>query len=189
MTETSVGDHGVERAVFLDRDGTIVEDVNYLADPEELRLLDGAAEALRRLQDAGFLLLVTTNQSGVARGYLSEDKLCHIHEVLRDMLREHGVRLDDCYYCPHLPDGPVEHYARRCECRKPKPGLLEAAAREHGVQVGRSWVVGDSERDVEAGRRAGCRTILLSGEQHPETHAEAVVPDLSAAVDIILSEE
>jgi len=149
------------RAVFLDRDGTIVRDVDYLTSVDQLEILPGVARALARLRAAGFLLLVVTNQSAIARGRLSEEELARIHAELNRRLEARGTRIDAFYHCPHLPGGVVEAYARECRCRKPEPGLIERAAREWDVDLGRSYVVGDSERDVEAGRRAGCATLLI----------------------------
>ncbi|GAG11552.1 unnamed protein product, partial [marine sediment metagenome] len=146
------------RAVFLDRDGTIVEDVGYLRATDDIRILPGAAEALTRLKEAGFLLLIVTNQSAVARGWLTEDAMLEIEREIERLLEREGAVVDGFYYCPHLPEGTVSRYARVCGCRKPQPGLLERAARGWDVNLARSYAVGDSERDVEAGRRAGCRT-------------------------------
>ena len=178
---------GGRKAVFLDRDGTIIEDMDYLDDPAQIRLLDGAVDGLRRLQKAGYLLLVVTNQSGVARGYFTEERLARIHRVLRETLNKQGVKIDDFYYCPHLPGGEVDAYSGPCECRKPAPGLIERAAAEWNADVSRSVAVGDSERDVEAGRKAGCATVLLDPEGTPaDTCADAVAADMAAVADLIL---
>jgi len=172
------------RAVFLDRDGTIIEDVDFLTDVEQLRILPGAPGALRRLKEAGFLLFVVTNQSAVARGTLTEEKLALIHEELNRRLAAEGAGIDAFYYCPHLPDGIVERYARVCDCRKPAPGLITRAAREWDVDPSRSYAAGDSERDVEAGRRAGCFTILVGGAR--SQYADADSADLAGTARIIL---
>jgi D-glycero-D-manno-heptose 1,7-bisphosphate phosphatase len=175
---------GRQRAVFLDRDGTIIEDVDYLTDPEEVRVLPGVVGALRDLRAAGFLLIVVTNQSAVARGWLTEERLGAVHAELDRRLACGGARVDAYYYCPHLPDGSVPRYAVECACRKPAPGMLEAAAREHNVDLRRSYMVGDSVRDVEAGRRAGCRPILV-GEAQCEACERA--SDLAGAAQTILA--
>ena len=177
-----------QRAVFLDRDGTIIEDVDYLTTVDELRLLPGAPEALRRLREAGLLLLVVTNQSAVARGWLTEDGLQEIHRRLGKLLEEQGAQVDDFFYCPHLPDGEVAEYAVECSCRKPAPGLLERAAEKWNVDMASSFAVGDSERDVQAGISANCYSILLSEDESTATAAGAVARDLPEAADLILGQ-
>lgn len=142
-------------AVFLDRDGTLNEEVGYLRSPEALSLVPGAREALRALQAAGFTLVVVTNQAGVGRGLLTPDQVEEVHARLADLLA--GVRLD-FYWCPHAP-GPGNSVA--CGCRKPAPGLVFRAASELGLDLGASFLVGDRLRDVEAARAAGCRWLLL----------------------------
>ncbi|NLW51107.1 MAG: HAD family hydrolase [Candidatus Brocadiaceae bacterium] len=149
------------RAVFLDRDGTLIRDADYLTEVDQVEFLPGVPEALHALREAGYLLLVVTNQSAIARGWLSEPELVRIHAELNARLRAAGASVDAFYYCPHLPDGAVAQYARACDCRKPAPGLILRAAGEWRVDLGRSFMVGDSERDVEAGRRAGCRTVRI----------------------------
>lgn len=175
------------RAVFLDRDGTIVRDVGYLKRTEDVFLLPGAPEALKLLREAGFLLLVVTNQSAVARGWLTEPALLEMQREVERRLEAEGAALDGFYYCPHLPGGTVEQYARKCDCRKPEPGMLLRAARDRNVDLERSYVVGDSERDVEAGERAGCSTILIGGGTSPRANLRA--RDLREAADLILQRE
>jgi len=148
-------------AVFLDRDGTIVREVDYLRSVDQLRLLRGAAEAIRRLNEAGFVVVLATNQSGIARGLLTESDLQAVHDELQRRLAQRGAHLDAIYHCPHHPEASVQAYRKRCRCRKPAPGLLQRAARELDVDLARSFAIGDSARDVEAGARAGCRTILV----------------------------
>ncbi len=150
-------------AVFLDRDGTIIEAHGYINDPNQVRLIPGAADAIRRLSEAGHLVVLISNQSGVARGLLDEETLSRVHGRLEELLREEGVSLDGSYYCPYLdgPEAKVDAYRRDSELRKPKPGMLLQAARELNIDLSRSWVIGDSPCDVEAGLRAGCRTILI----------------------------
>lgn len=179
------------RAVFLDRDGTLIEDVGYLNRADQLRVLPGVPAALRGLRAAGFLLIVVTNQSAVARGWLTEPKLCAINQRLNEILRAEGAGLDAFYCCPHLPDGTVRRYARECECRKPRPGLLLKAAEEWDVDLERSYAVGDSERDVLAGNRAGCHTVLLEdlSEEKPDTVADERASDLAEAAHLVLRRE
>src|SRR5205823_6483112 len=155
-------------AVFLDKDGTLIEDVPYNVDPARVRLMPGAAEGLRALHAAGYRLLVISNQSGVARGYFEEAALAAVGERLGELLAEAGVPLAGFYYCPHHPEGSVAAYAVECSCRKPQPGLLVRAAREHGLDLAASWLVGDILNDIEAGRAAGCRTVLLDNGHETE---------------------
>ncbi len=178
-------------AVFLDRDNTLIEDPDFLRDPKQVRLLPGAAGAVATLREAGFAIVVVTNQSGIARGYLTEDELANVHERLKDLLRSEGATLDAIYYCPYF-DGPaavVEKYRHDSDLRKPKPGMLLKAAEEHHLSLSASWMIGDSERDIEAGRAAGCRTILI-GDHRANRHARAefTAQDLAAATAIILDQ-
>ncbi len=148
-------------ALFIDRDGTLIEPRHYPTRPEELRLCDGVGPELRRLQALGMRLVVITNQAGIARGYLTEADLARLHAHLRGELAALGVRVDGIYYCPHHPEGTVAALAVACACRKPAPGMLLRAVMELGLDLGRSWFVGDILDDVEAGNRAGCRTVLV----------------------------
>jgi histidinol-phosphate phosphatase family protein len=149
------------RAVFLDKDGTLIVDVPYNADPGRIELMPNAGHACAVLADAGFALVMASNQSGVARGKFQPEKLAVIEGRVRQLLAEEGVTLDAVYWCPHHPDGTVSPYNVDCECRKPAPGLLQRAALEHGYDLSASWCVGDILHDVEAGRRAGCRTAMV----------------------------
>jgi D-glycero-D-manno-heptose 1,7-bisphosphate phosphatase len=177
--------------VFLDRDGTINEDSGYLADPSSLRLLPGVGPALRLLQERGFRLVVVSNQSGVARGYLTEAMLAEIHQRLERLLETEGVSLSGVYYCPHHPEG-APPYRQSCHCRKPQGGLVERAAREHKIDLSRSYVVGDQLVDVELARQSGMTAILvLTGQGKlalESTHVQAdhVAADLTAAARWIL---
>ncbi len=146
------------RAVFLDRDGTIIREAGYLSDPDGVELLPGSVDAMRRLRAAGFLLVVVTNQSGIARGYYGEKELAEIHRTLDRMLSERGARIDAYYYCPHHPEhGDV----RECDCRKPGTGMADTAARERDIDLKASYFVGDKASDVELGINAGGRTVLV----------------------------
>jgi D-glycero-D-manno-heptose 1,7-bisphosphate phosphatase len=149
--------NGLRPAVFLDRDGTLIEDVGYPRDPEAVRLLEGAPEALAALRRAGFALVVVSNQSGIGRGLVTREEAQAVHDRFVQELRAHGVELDDVRYCPHSPDDA-------CACRKPAAGLLLDSARELDLDLTRSFMVGDKPDDVEAGRAAGCRTVLLGGD-------------------------
>jgi D-glycero-D-manno-heptose 1,7-bisphosphate phosphatase len=142
-------------AVFLDRDGTLIEDIGYLRNPNDVRLLPGAAEALRELEEQGFLLVVVTNQSGIGRGLLSPADAEAVGRRFLACLEQQGAHVHGVYVCPHVPTA-------QCACRKPAPGMLFQAASEHDVDLARSFSVGDKACDIEAGQRAGCSTILLS---------------------------
>lgn len=182
----------MKRAVFLDKDGTLIDNVPYNVDPARIRLAQGAGEALRMLADAGYRLFVVSNQSGVARGCFGEEALAAVERRIRELLRAEGVEIDAFAWCPHHPDGTVPAYARACDCRKPAPGMLIGLAARHDVDLPRSWMVGDILDDVEAGRRAGCRTMLVDdgGETEwvrgPHREPHHVVPDLAAAARAIL---
>jgi D-glycero-D-manno-heptose 1,7-bisphosphate phosphatase len=178
------------RAVFLDRDGTLTHPYHYPSRVEHLKLYDQIGPALRTLQDMGFALVVITNQSGIARGYLTERDLEHLHDYLRDKLATSEVHLDGIYYCPHHPDGIIPELAIRCNCRKPEPGMLLQAASDLNLDLGSSWFVGDILSDVEAGKRAGCHTILvdLATESWPDAFIRTptfVAPDAINALRII----
>ena len=155
-------------AVFIDKDGTLVENVPYNVDPAKIRLARGAGEAVRAVRDSGFRVFVVSNQSGIARGYFDEPALARAEEALREMLAETGASIDAFYYCPHLAGAALSEYDVQCECRKPSPGLLERAAREHEIDLLASWMIGDILDDIEAGRRAGCQTILVDNSNETE---------------------
>lgn len=150
-------------AVFLDRDGTIIENTGYIGDPGQVRLIPDAADAILRFHRAGCLVVVVSNQSGVARGYFDETAMNQVDARMKSLLAERGTRLDRAYYCPYLdgPEATVEAYRRDSELRKPRPGMLLLAAKELEIDLSRSWMIGDSPTDVQAGVNAGCRTILL----------------------------
>jgi len=159
------------KAVFVDRDKTLIEDPGYIGDPKDVKLLPGVELAIRSLHQGGYKVIVVTNQSGVARGLLTEQTLQAIHAEMRRQLRAKGVHLDGVYYCPYHPAGTVEKYARDSDLRKPKPGMLLKAAADMDVDLTASWMVGDSARDVEAGARAGCRTVRI--HSRPSTDGAA----------------
>ncbi len=149
------------RAVFLDRDGVLIADVHYLTAEDQIRVLPRVPEALARLRAGGWRLIVATNQSVVARGWITEEDLRRIHRALLGALRERGAEIDAVYYCPHHPGAAVAAYRRACDCRKPGPGMLLRAARDFGLDLQASVIVGDAASDIEAGRRAGCRAVRI----------------------------
>jgi lipopolysaccharide heptosyltransferase II len=181
-------------AVFIDKDGTLVKDVPYNVDPDQICLLPGV-ERLRELTLAGYELVLVSNQSGVARGYFDEAALQHSMLSLEQKLREVGVRFAGVYWCPHHPTGRMERYRLECDCRKPNPGLFRRAAEELSLDLERSWMVGDILNDVEAGARAGCRTVHIDSGHETEwllglnRLPHRTVSDLAGAVDAILASD
>jgi len=173
------------RAVFIDRDGTMAKDVSYCSRPEDFELLPHTAEAISLLNQHGFKVIVITNQSGIARGYFTEETLAEIHEKMKDELAKEGAWVDAIYHCPHHPDD-------NCQCRKPKPKLALQAAKDHDIELKDSLVVGDLQMDIDLGKAIGCRTILIgtlpmNGDEIAKP--DIVVSDLSKAVQIIVREQ
>jgi D-glycero-D-manno-heptose 1,7-bisphosphate phosphatase len=179
------------KAVFLDRDDTIIEDPGYINDPDQVRLLDGAAQSLIELAHMGYKIVIASNQSGVARGIVTEQALKQIHERLKYLLLEKGARIDAIYYCPYHVDGVIDKYRKKSDWRKPNPGMLLAAAKDMDIDLEQSWMIGNSNSDIEAGYRAGCKTILVNHPPQVQKSSEvSVTPDYSAvniteAVNII----
>ena len=179
--------------VFIDKDGTLVENVPYNVDPALIRLSRGAEHAIARLAKAGFRFVVVSNQPGVALGRFPESALLRVKERLGELLAPLGAELAGFYYCPHHPEGSVAEYAIQCDCRKPAPGLIERAARELNTSAKDAWLVGDILDDVEAGSRAGCTTVLLDNGNEtewiltPERRPDYIVRDLDEAADFIVS--
>ena len=159
------------KAVFLDRDGTIAKDVHFCCRIKDFELLPAAPQAIRLLNRHGFKVVVVTNQSGISRGYLSEDTLQQIHHHMRHELARRGALIDDIYYCTHHPDDG-------CDCRKPRPGLLLKATRDHYIDLRHSFMIGDHDRDIEAGKAVGCRTALINTTNNG--NKRSVLPDCTA---------
>jgi len=182
------------RAIFLDKDGTLIEDIPYNVDPARIRLAPGVSEGLPLLHAAGFRLFVISNQSGVARGLFAEESLAAVRDRLKELLVDRGAPLDGFFYCPHHPEGIVPPYAVACECRKPEPGLILAAARAHGIALEDSWLIGDILDDVEAGHRAGCRSVLIDNgnetewKRSPLRWADLVASDMAEAARLIVAD-
>ncbi len=163
------------KAVFLDRDGTLNVNTGYVGDPASVRLVAGAADGVRLLAEAGFATVVVSNQSGIARGYFSEAAADAVDARVRELLRQAGAPITAMYRCPHMPGGG-------CDCRKPKPGMLLRAAADLGLDLAQSWVVGDRLLDIEAGRAAGCRCVLVPGTppHQPADDFSLTPPDFRA---------
>ena len=200
-----------ESAVFLDRDGTVVEDAGYLDDSEGLVIYGEALDAVQLIREVGMRVVVVTNQSGLARGLFSEKTLHEIHDGLREAFLHQGSPLDAIYFCPHHPQADVAQYRRHCNCRKPEPGLLRRAAEALGIDLARSYMIGDKLSDIVAGHRAGCKAAILvetgqgaqavsqleerkpsrsasTGNRRPLGQPEHVAPDILQAAQWILED-
>ena len=186
-------------AVFLDRDGTINEDLGYYYKIEDVNLYDFSGEAIKRLNSSGILTVIFTNQSGVARGYFSEEFVNKVNRKLQKLLEEKGAQLDGIYYCPHLKEGSIAQYTRDCDCRKPKTGMLLKAAEELHIDLEKSFVVGDKVTDLLPGMELKMTTIcVMTGYgkeayneflQQRNTKPDYFAENLSEAVEIILREK
>ena len=190
----------MKKAVFLDRDGVINENVENLTKVSQFKLIAGAAEAIKRLNDAGYLVVVITNQPIIAKGFCTFEEMEKIHDKMKKLLAKKGAHIDRIYICPHHPEkgfpGEVPELKIDCSCRKPKPGLFLQAIKELDINIKESWSIGDSKSDVEASKKAGIRTIFLSlgggsGAKHElelkDVKPDYIKKDLSEAVDFILS--
>ena len=181
----------MDAAIFIDKDGTLIDNVPYNVDPALIRLSHRAGEALSLLRQLGFRLFIISNQSGVARGYFPEAAIEGVKTRIAELLTPYDVALDGFYYCPHHPAAAIERYAVACECRKPMPGMLLNAAGEHGIDLKRSWMIGDILDDIEAGHRAGCRAVLIENGNETEweksgiRQPDYVVPDMYEAAQAI----
>jgi D-glycero-D-manno-heptose 1,7-bisphosphate phosphatase len=181
------------KAIFLDKDGTLIDNLPYNAEPRRMMLANGAGAALRLLSRLDYRLFVVSNQDGIALGHFDEEAMAAVAARLDDLLFREQVSLDGFYYCPHHPNGSVAQYALECECRKPLPGMLLAAAHTHDIDLHSSWMVGDILHDVEAGNRAGCRTVLIDNGNEtewrlgPRRVPTRLAPDLYAAAVLIAS--
>ena len=185
---------GKKRAVFLDRDGTINVEVQYLSDVADFQFIPGVPWALKRLKDAGFLLVVVTNQSGIGRGYYDEAALESIHDHMHADLASYGISIDACYFCPHHPEHATGEYRQECDCRKPLPGMLQQAAQDLDIDLASSYMIGDKLADVEAGFNAGCTSLMVLtgyGSSQVSQLPEGVnaYSDLQTAADAILALE
>lgn len=185
---------GKRRAVFLDRDGTINVEVQYLSQVEDFQFIPGVPWALKRLKDAGFLLVVVTNQSGIGRGLYDEAALESIHSHMHADLAKFGAAIDACYFCPHHPEHAIGDYHQECGCRKPLPGMLQQAAQDLDIDLAASFMIGDKLADVEAGIAAGCSSLLvLTGYGSVQAAGLPAgvnsYPDLLSAAEAILAQD
>ena len=179
----------MRKAVFLDRDGTLIKDIPYINDPKLVELLPYVIEGLKMLKNLGFILIIVTNQSGIKRGYFDEDTLQRIHHKILHLLKEKGIEIDAIYYCPCLPD-------EGCECRKPNPGMIVQATEEFNIDLKKSYIIGDSWMDIGAGKSVGCTSILLFGREKDLSKLKKmnIAPDYIAkdfmdAVNYIIKQE
>jgi len=163
------------KAIFLDRDGVINKEVNYLSNPDEFELIEGSLKALKILKEKGFLLIVITNQAGIARGYFTEETLSQVHYKMNELLKKDNIVLDEIYYCPHHPEFTI-----KCNCRKPNPGMILEAQQKYNIDLKNSYMVGDTLNDIETGINANCKTVLvLTGYGMEEKRKiDKIKPDL-----------
>jgi D-glycero-D-manno-heptose 1,7-bisphosphate phosphatase len=181
------------KAVFLDKDGTLIPDIPYNINTDLISLNEGVVEGLQLLQSNGYLLVIVSNQSGIAHGFFTVGEFENVRDKMKAMFSKLGIYLDGFYYCPHHPDGKIGRFSAECECRKPQPGLLLRAAAEKNIDLSSSWMIGDILHDVEAGNRAGCKTILINNGNETEWLAgmhrlpEYFAKDLSEAARYIVA--
>lgn len=181
------------RAIFLDKDGTLIPNIPYNVDASRIELEENVVEGLQLFQSYGYRLVVISNQDGIARGYFTSEAFDKVKERIVNICLALGIYLDGFYYCPHHPDGSVEDYSSDCDCRKPKPGLLLQAAGDMDIDLPNSWMIGDILNDVEAGNRAGCKSILIDNgnetewAKSPEREPEYQAKDLTEAARYILT--
>jgi D-glycero-D-manno-heptose 1,7-bisphosphate phosphatase len=179
-------------AIFLDRDGVIIEEVNYLSHPDQVKLIPGAAKAIQTLNTLGIPVIIVSNQAGVAKGYFPITQIPLVHARLNHLLAQENAHADAIYYCPHHPEGSVPEYAITCKCRKPSPGMLLEAEKNHQLDLSDSWIIGDKASDVEAGINAECKTILVKTGYGDNITSESlpsstiIKTDLLEAVNFIL---
>jgi len=171
----------IHKAVFIDKDGTLIPNIPYNINPDRITIDDETIEGLKLLKEEKFLLVVISNQAGVAKGYFEEKNLENVWNKISELLQKHQVNIDAFYYCPHEPNGTIKEYAVECDCRKPLPGMILKAASEFKIDLSRSWMIGDILNDVEAGKRAGCSTVLIDNGNETEWRMNEVrTPDFIA---------
>jgi len=174
----------MERAVFLDRDGTIIEDTGYISECDKIKFLPGVSKAIRLLNENGFRVIVITNQAGVARGYFTEETVKEINDYVQKSLAKQEAFIDMIYYCPHHVEGIIKEDRKECYRRKPNPGMIVKPVGEFGIDLKNSFVIGDKISDIEAGHRAGCKTILLDSESPLNKEKESTMISNYVASDL-----
>jgi D-glycero-D-manno-heptose 1,7-bisphosphate phosphatase len=178
------------KAVFLDRDGTIIEDSGYINSPEQIKFIPGSIEAIKKLNEAGYKVVIISNQAGIARGLLSEDMLQTIDKIIHRQVLSGGGHIDASYYCPHHPEHGVHPYKQACDCRKPHPGLIKKAVRDHNIELSGSFMVGDKSSDIGTGKRAEVKTIFVRtghGQEELKEKPDHLADNLTEAVRWILN--
>lgn len=184
-----------QKAIFIDKDGTLIIDIPYNVDPGKIELTENCITGLKKLQAKGYLLVIITNQSGVSKGYFKEEALADVKQQIVKILAKENIYIDGFYYCPHHPDGIIKPYAIECNCRKPHPGLLFNASGDLGIDLQLSWMIGDILNDVEAGNRAGCNSVLIDNGNETEwimteyRIPAANVKNINEAADYILNQD
>lgn len=174
----------MERAIFLDRDGILNEDVGYAKSIADIKILPDVPQALKQFKELGYRLFVITNQAVISRGYAKESDIEELHEQMNSILvQQGGVKIDGFYMCPHHPDADLEQYRKICECRKPAHGLILQAAKEHAIDLRQSWMIGDRVSDIVAGKDAGCRTILVRSPQSEHLTVSGIAFDKNTKAD------
>lgn len=172
------------KAVFLDRDGVLIEDTGYVASCNSVRILPMVSDAIKLLKD--FFIVVVTNQAGVAKGIFTEYQVREINHHIKSILRRQGAIIDRIYYCPHHPQGTVKYYTQECDCRKPGIGMIKKAGEDLNIDLGKSFMIGDKASDIEAGRIAGCKTILINDKKKTDIDADYFANDLFEAAQIVV---
>ena len=169
------------KAIFIDKDGTLIPDIPYNVNVDLITIEPETIKGLQFLKEQGFLLIVISNQSGIAKGYFEEGDLKKVKNKIDSLLQPHQISIDEFYYCPHYPNAAIRKYAIDCDCRKPMPGLILRAAQDLNIDLSQSWIIGDILNDIEAGKRAGCKTILLDkGHETEWVLSPLRTPDFTA---------
>lgn len=179
----------MNKAIFLDRDGTIIEEKNYLSVVKDIKFLKGTFEGLKKLQN-DYILFIITNQSGIARGYFDEKTVTEINVEIENQLLKQGVKITETFYCPHHKEGKIKEYSFECECRKPKTGLIEQAKKKYSIDLSKSYIIGDKDCDIQLGTNANCKSILIKNNNYESTKKpNYIAKNLLEAANYILKNE